>query len=136
MFAQNKWHSALQPGRRYSKKGLSQRIKTDWTTIFGQWWSFDKSYPLHSLKTTKPKWFAQLAKFIYIWNPWQSITRPNFPHVLIIHVKIPALRFFFYFVMEKIVYDYYMLSQKILWKHLFCGYFPFCDRKQFICDYL
>ena len=38
--------------------------------------------------------------------------------------------------MEKIVYDYYMFLQKILWKYLFCGYFPFCDSKKSICDYL
>lgn len=76
MSAQNNWHRKLQPECSYSKKEHSQRVETNWTVTFDWWWSL---VPLISplLQRLQPKWFAQLAELIYMWNAY-------FTHGLII----------------------------------------------------
>ena len=102
MFTRNTTHSAIQPERSFSKKEHSQIFETEWTITVGQWWSFEKNPLLQSLQ---PKNSSDLHSL-------QSCL----PHIIIFcmdsflsNVKIPSLRLFFHFVMEKIFYDYYML---------------------------
>ena len=74
--------------------------------------------PWKKLATAKPatwksKWFAQLAKSIYMWNAPQPTTRPNLPlGLIIIKCKNTCFVFIFLFCDEKIDYDCYMLLQK------------------------
>ena len=85
MFARNKGHSVLLPGRRYSKKEHSQRIVSD---KICRWWSLEKSSPLQSLqpktqvncKTCK----VHVHDKCYKLQMTNSTTSPNFPRGLII----------------------------------------------------
>ena len=78
------------------------------------WWSFEKSSPLQILQPKNP------SDLHILQSSFTCEILRNFPHLLIFHmgsslshVKIPALRLLFYFVMDKIVCDYYMLLRKI-----------------------
>ena len=122
--SQNKWHSALQPGRSCSKKGHFKRVETEWTTTFDWWWFLEKSSPLESLQ---PKNSSDLHSLRSSFTCEMLCSQS---HVLIFrmdsllsNVKISALRLFFYFVMKR----YFMINT--------CYYKIFCKNTCFVVTF-